>query len=312
MTSVAPRDYYGKALVELGKVDPRVFVLDADLSSSTKTGLFAKAFPNRFFNAGIAEQNCIGMAAGLANMGKTVFASSFAMFISGRAWEQIRNTVAYTKLNVKVVATHAGVTVGEDGGTHQAIEDIAIMRPIPSLNVLVPADAIEAAQMVHVMAAEYGPFYMRMSRGASPLVFEGTDYQFTLGKSEVIRQGGDVTIVACGIMVDIALRAAETLHIQKINARVINLSSIKPMDEAVLIAAAKETGAIVTAEEHSVIGGMGSAVAEVIVKKAPVPMEMLGVEGVFGESGKPDELLEKHHLTVEGLIAKVNLVLARK
>ncbi len=312
MTLVAPRDYYGKALVELGKVDPNVFVLDADLSSSTKTGLFAKAFPDRFFNAGIAEQNAIGMAAGLANMGKTVFVSSFAMFISGRAWEQIRNTVAYTQLNVKVVATHAGVTVGEDGGTHQAIEDIAIMRPIPFLKVLVPADAIEAAQMVNVMAAEKGPFYMRMSRGASPLVFEGIDYQFKLGKSDIIRQGKDVTIVACGIMVDIALRAAQKLIANKINARVINLSSIKPIDEAVLIAAAKETGAIVTAEEHSVIGGMGSAVAEVIVKHAPVPIEMLGIEGVFGESGKPDELLEKHHLTVDGLIAKVHLVLARK
>ena len=312
MSSVAPRDYYGKALVELGHTNPNIFVLDADLSSSTKTGLFAKAFPDRFFNAGIAEQNCIGMAAGLANMGKTVFASSFAMFISGRTWEQIRNTVAYTNLNVKVVATHAGVTVGEDGGTHQAIEDIAIMRAIPLIKVLVPADAIEAAQMVHTIAAEYGPVYMRMSRGASPLVYEGSDYQFKMGKSHVLRNGSDVTIVACGIMVDVAMRAAQQLSLEHINARVINLSSIKPIDEDVLVKAAKETGAIVTAEEHSVIGGMGSAVAEVIVKKMPVPMEMLGIEGVFGESGKPDQLLDKHHLNVDGLVAKVKSVLLRK
>lgn len=312
MPAVAPRDYYGKALVELGQINPDVFVLDADLSSSTKTGLFAKAFPSRFFNAGIAEQNCIGMAAGLANMGKTVFASSFAMFISGRTWEQIRNSVAYPQLNVKVVATHAGVTVGEDGATHQALEDMAIMRAIPQLRVIVPADAIEAAQMVHVIAKEPGPFYMRMSRGATPLIYEGTDYQFQLGKSHVIREGRDVTIVACGIMVDIALKAAEALSNEKIDARVINLSSIKPIDADVLMKAAKETGAIVTAEEHSVIGGMGSAVAEVIVRHTPVPMEMLGVEGVFGESGKPDDLLAKHYLTVDGLIAKVKLVLKRK
>jgi len=309
----AGRDYYGKALVELGSENPKVVVLDADLSCSTRTSMFAKAFPQRFFNVGIAEQNCIGIAAGLANVGKVVFASSFAMFITGRAWEQIRNSVAYPRLNVKIAATHAGITVGEDGASHQALEDITIMRAIPNMQVLVPADAIEAYQMIKQIADIYGPFYIRISRGNSPLIYKDTAYNFQLGKADVLREGKDVAIVARGIMVDMALKAAAELWSKdKIKATVVNLSSIKPVDVETLVAVAKNTGCIVTAEEHSVIGGLGSVVAEVLAQHYPVPIEMLGVNGVFGESGKPEALLEKHSLNVKGIVDKVKKVRERK
>jgi len=306
------RDYYGKTLVDLGAENPDIVVLDADLSGSTRTSKFAAAYPDRFFNAGIAEQNCIGMAAGLANVGKVVFASSFAMFITGRAWEQIRNSVAYAALNVKIAATHAGITVGEDGASHQALEDITIMRAIPEMSVLVPADAIEAGQMIRLAAETPGPFYIRMSRGNTPLVFNDSDYKFEYGKSQVLMDGSDVSIIASGIMVYIALEAAKELKNENINATVVNLSSIKPIDSKTIIDVAKKTGAIVTAEEHTVYGGVGSAVAEVICQNCPVPIEMLGIQGVFGESGKPDELLEKHHLNVNGIKDKVKKVLKRK
>ncbi|OGI06983.1 MAG: transketolase [Candidatus Margulisbacteria bacterium GWF2_35_9] len=306
------RDYFGKTLVELGNENPNIVVLDADLSSSTRTSMFRKAYPDRFFNAGIAEQNCIGMAAGLANLGKIVFASSFAMFITGRAWEQIRNSVSYAYLNVKIAATHAGITVGEDGASHQALEDIAIMRVIPEMRVLVPADAIEAGQMIRSAAEMPGPFYIRMSRGNTPLVFNSIEYQYEYGKSKVIREGEDVAIMATGIMVYLALEAANELQKENIKVSVVNISSIKPIDEETIIQVAKKTRAIVTAEEHSVFGGLGSAVAEVLCQHCPVPIEMLGIQGVFGESGKPDELLIKHHLTTEGIIDKVKKVLKRK
>lgn len=307
----AQRDYYGKTLVELGKEMPNLFVVDADLSSSTRTSLFAKAFPDRFFNAGIAEQNAMGLSAGLANMGNVVFVSSFAMFITGRTWDQVRNSVAYPFLNVKIAATHAGLTVGEDGASHQALEDIALMRVIPSMTVLVPADAIEAAQMVRFAAGCNGPFYIRMSRGNMPLIYKDRTESFSLGKSDVLADGRDVCIIACGLMVSVALEASTALNKEGILAGVINCSSILPMDEETILSQVRKTGAVVTAEEHSVIGGLGSAVAELLVKKCPVPVEMLGVQGVFGESGQPEELLSKHQLTVEGLISKVRQVLNR-
>ena len=308
----ATRDAYGKALVELGKSNRDVVVLDADLSSSTRTSMFAKAYPDRFFNVGIAEQNCIGIAAGLANIGKVVFASSFAMFITGRAWDQTRNSIAYPRLNVKIAATHAGITVGEDGATHQALEDIAIMRVIPNFQVIVPADAVEASLVIKAVASIPGPFYIRMSRASTPVVYENIECKFEPGKSQVLVDGSDVTIAACGIMVEMAIRAAEKLSKEGISAAVINVSSIKPIDHDTLSKYAKKTGAFVTAEEHSILGGLGSAVAESLVQTCPVPIEMLGVNGVFGESGKPEALLEKHQLTVDGIIQKVKRVISRK
>lgn len=309
----ATRDYYAKALISLGKENKDIVVLDADLSCSTRTEKFAKEFPDRFFNSGIAEQNCVGMATGLACMGKIVFASSFAMFITGRPWEQIRNSVCYPNLNVKICATHAGITVGEDGASHQALEDIALMRIIPNMRVLVPADAYEAESIIKVVAYEPGPFYVRMSRGATPLIFNEGECDFHIGKNKVLRQGKDVTIFACGIMVKMALEAAEVL-IEKYNleAGVVNVSSIKPIDEDNICEMAKLTGAFVTAEEHSIYGGLGSIISEVTSRRCPVPIEMLGINGVFGESGKPEQLLEKHNLNVAGIVAKALAVNLRK
>ncbi|MEI7941696.1 MAG: transketolase family protein [Candidatus Riflemargulisbacteria bacterium] len=309
----ATRDYYAKALIALGKKNKNVVVLDADLSGSTRTEKFAKEFPDRFFNAGIAEQDCIGMSAGLACMGKTVFASSFAMFLTGRTWEQIRNSVCYPKLNVKICATHAGITVGEDGASHQALEDIALMRILPNMRVIVPADALEAEQVIHYVAEQPGPFYVRMSRGVTPLVYKEGECDFQLGKNKVLKEGTDLTIMACGIMVKIALEAAEVLKNEhNISAAVVNVASIKPIDEDNICKMASLTGAFVAAEEHTIYGGMGSAVAEVTAKKCPIPIEMLGVMGVFGESGKPDDLLEKHSLNVAGIVAKALAVKSRK
>ena len=292
----ATREAYGEALKKLAGCNPNVVVLDADLSGSTKTAEFRKVCPERFFNVGIAEQDLIGTAAGMAIAGKIPFASSFAMFAAGRAFEIIRNTVAYPKLNVKIAATHAGLTVGEDGASHQAIEDISLMRSIPNMTVINPADSIEAEQAV-LKAAEYvGPVYIRLGRMAVDNVYDES-YKFEWGKGVELRKGADVTIIATGIMVQESLKASETLSEEGISVRVINIHTIKPIDKDIIIKAAKETKAIVTAEEHSVIGGLGSAVLEVLSDVYPVPVKRIGDQDTFGESGKPKELLEKYCLT---------------
>ena len=304
MSKIATREAYGKALVKLGKMNDDVVVLDADLSKSTKTNDFLKAYPNRFFNMGIAEQNLVGAACGLAAAGKVPFASTFAMFATGRAFEVIRNSVCYPKLNVKIAATHAGITVGEDGGSHQSVEDISLMRSIPNMTVVVPADGIEAEKMIFAAAEFDGPMYIRLGRSAVPTIFE-EDYNFEIGKGVVLRNGNDVTIIACGIMVNEALIAADMLKEENINARVINMSTIKPIDTDLIIKAAKETKAIVTAEEHSVIGGLGSAVSEVVSESNPIIVKKVGMNDCFGESGTPGELLEKYGLTAEKIVEKV-------
>lgn len=292
----ATRDAYGETLKELGAIYPDLVVLDADLSASTKTQDFAKVYPERFFDCGIAEGNMMSVAAGLAAAGKIPFASTFAIFGAGRAYEQIRNSICYPKLNVKIALTHAGLTVGEDGATHQMLEDIALMRVLPNMTVIVPADAEETKAAVKWAASYQGPVYIRMGRAkCDDITAENTP--FVPGKATVLRKGYDITIIACGIMVGKALQAADILKGAGITARVINMSSIKPIDEDVIIKAASDTGAIVTAEEHQVQGGLGSAVAEVVVKHCPVPMAMIGVEDRFGESGKADDLLKAYGLT---------------
>ena len=301
---MATREAYGKALVKLGKINDDVVVLDADLSKSTKTNDFFKAYPNRFFNMGIAEQNLVGAACGFATAGKIPFASTFAMFATGRAFEVIRNSVCYPKLNVKICATHAGITVGEDGGSHQSVEDISLMRSIPNMTVVVPADGIEAEKMIFAAAEFNGPMYVRLGRSAVPTIFE-EDYNFEIGKGVVLRDGNDVTIIACGIMVNEALIAADILKEENINARVINISTIKPIDTELIIKAAKETKAIVTAEEHSIIGGLGSAVSEVVCENHPVVVKKVGMNDCFGESGTPNELLAKYGLTAKDIVEKV-------
>ncbi len=294
----ATRDAYGDTLKALGAKYPEIVVLDADLSASTKTQVFAKEFPDRFFNCGIAEGNMMSVAAGLAAAGKTVFASTFAVFGAGRAYEQIRNSICYPRLNVKVALTHAGITVGEDGATHQMLEDIALMRVLPNMTVIVPADAAETEAALRWAAAYKGPVYIRMGRAKCDDVTNPGD-SFTPGKCMTLCDGNDVTVIACGIMAGKAVAAAKLLQEEGISARVLNMSSVKPIDEQAIVAAAKETGAILTAEEHSVIGGLGSAVAEVVVKENPVPMTMLGLNDTFGESGKSDDLLVKYGLTAE-------------
>ena len=311
MANIATRDAYGQALAELGATNDKVVVLDADLSKSTKTNDFKKLFPERFFNIGIAEQNLMGTAAGFAATGKIPFASSFAVFAVGRAYDQIRNSIAYTRLNVKIAATHAGLTVGEDGGSHQMLEDIALMRAVPNMTVIVPADGVETRQAVLAAAAYDGPVYIRLGRPKVPVLF-GEDYEFEIGKGVVLRDGSDVTLVATGIMVSKAVEAAETLAAEGINAAVVNISTIKPLDDALLIAMAQKTGAVVTCEEHNIYGGLGSAVAEVLVENCPVPMTRVGVEDSFGESGLPDQLLEKYRLTVDNIVKKAKAVMARK
>lgn len=307
----ATREAYGKALAELGKSNSRVVVLDADLSKSTKTADFAKVFPDRFFNMGIAEQNLIGTAAGFAAAGKIPFASTFAVFATGRAFEQIRNSVAYTRLNVKIAATHAGVTVGEDGGSHQSVEDIALMRSLPNMTVFVPADGNETFGAVNTAAEMEGPVYIRLGRaGVPPVHPEG--FQFVPGKAAVLREGGDVTIIAAGIMVSAAMEAASALSGEGIEARVLSMHTVKPLDVEAVVAAARETGALVTAEEHNVIGGLGGAVCEVICDHFPVPVKRVGMPDVFGESGTPDELLEKFGLTPSGIIDAVKEAIKMK
>jgi transketolase len=306
------RDAYGKALVEIGKINKNVVVLDADLSNSTKTSLFAKEFPERFFDMGVAEQDMISTAAGFASCGKIVFASTFAVFGSGRAWDQVRVSVAYTRSNVKIVVTHGGITTGEDGATHQANEDIAIMRVIPNMTVIVPSDAIETTLTIKALMKEHGPAYVRLSRLSTPIVNTNETYGFNIGKGVVIRTGTDITIIATGIMVHHAVVAAEQLAKEGIKARVVNIHTIKPIDRELIINCAKETGAIVTAEEHSIIGGLGSAVAEVLVENQLAPMIRVGTKDMFGESGKPHELLEKYGLTPKDIISAVRTVLKRK
>lgn len=302
---IATRDAYGKALVKLGEVNPNIVVLDADLAGSTKTINFKKEFPDRFFNMGIAEQNLIGTAAGLAQSGKVAFASTFAMFATGRAFEQIRNSVAYPNLDVKIAATHAGLTVGEDGASHQAIEDISLMRSIPNMTVIVPADGVETEQAVLAAAEHDGPVYLRLGRAKVPVIYD-ENYQFQIGKAHLLREGKDVGFVATGLMVAVALEAAKALKAEGIEAGVLNVSTIKPLDQEAIKALAKTCGALVTAEEHNILGGLGSAVAETVGESYPVPVLRVGVEDVFGESGTPDELLEAYGLTKENLIIKAH------
>ncbi len=305
---IATRDAYGDALKELGGMNKDIVALDADLSGSTKTSVFAKAYPDRFFNVGIAEQNLVGTAAGLATAGKIPFASTFAMFATGRAFEIIRNSVCYPKLNVKIAATHAGLTVGEDGATHQALEDISLMRSLPNMVVLSPADAIETRQCIIKAAEHNGPVYIRLGRAKVPVVLD-ENYEFQIGKGIELKEGTDVTIIATGVMVEKALIASEKLAEEGISARVINMASIKPIDEDIIIKAAKETKGIVTVEEHSIIGGLGSAVTEVASEKQPTHVIRIGTMDTFGESGDGFELLEKYGLNVENIISKVKEII---
>jgi transketolase len=292
------RVVYGETLARLGAEIPEIVVLDADLSKSTRTAAFAKAFPDRFHDMGISEQDMLSTAAGLATTGLIPFASTFAIFATGRAWEQLRNSVCYPNLNVKLVATHGGVTVGEDGGSHQAVEDLAVTRVIPNLRVLVPAAGLETAQMIETVAREPGPFYVRLPRGEGPDVHP-PDYRFQIGRAARLRQGSDLTLCACGLMVAVALRAAEILAAEGLQARVLNLSSLKPLDAESLQQAARETGALVTLEEHSIIGGLGGAVSELLSGCCPVPVLRLGIPDCFGESGSAEELLRHFRLTPE-------------
>ena len=309
---IATRDAYGQTLIELGNERQDIVVMDADLAAATKTGMFKKAHPDRFFNAGIAEGNMMSIAAGLASCGKTVFASSFAMFAAGRAFEQIRNSIAYPHLNVKIAASHAGISVGEDGATHQCCEDIAIMRAIPGMVIINPADAPEAKAAVRAAADYDGPVYLRLGRLAVP-VFNDEDVDFEIGKGKVMREGTDVTIIATGLEVNEAMIAADTLAAEGISARVVNMATIKPIDKDLILACAAETGAIVTAEEHNVIGGLGSAVAEVLCESGkPVPMLRVGVEDTFGRSGPALELLDLYGLTAPHIVDKTKAVLALK
>ncbi len=311
MEKQATRDAYGEALVELGHLHKDVVVLDADLSSSTKTAGFAKTFPERFFNAGIAEQNMIGMSAGLAAAGKTVFASSFAMFAAGRAFEQVRNSLAYASLNVKVCATHAGLTVGEDGGSHQAVEDIALMRAVPNMCVVVPADGPSTKAALFHLYERQGPAYLRLGRPAVPKIYDD-QMDMVIGKGIELRAGNDAAIIACGIMVEKSLQAARLLAEEGIQVTVVDMHTIKPIDAEMIIRLAKTTGALLTAEEHSILGGLGSAVAEVTAADCPVLVERLGINDKFGQSAAPDQLLEHYGLTVQEIINKIHLLLKKK
>jgi transketolase len=298
---IATRAAYGEFLVEEGKVNPDLVVLDADLSASTKTNGFAKAYPERFFDMGIAEQNMMGAAAGLALSGKTVCASSFAMFASGRAFEIIRNSIGYTHANVKVCATHAGITVGPDGASHQTFEDLALMRTIPGMTVVCPCDAVSAKKLLKQAVEMDGPAYIRLGRAAVPVFYEEKD-ELTLGKGNQLRPGRDVTVIATGIMVASAMEAASQMAEEGIDVRVIDIHTLKPLDEDIIVKAAQETGKIVTAEEHSVIGGLGGAVAEVTARKCPCRIAMVGQHDTFGESGNPDELREKYGMTAADIV----------
>jgi transketolase len=306
----ATRESYGMALVELGRENEKVVVLDADLSKSTKTNGFKSEFKDRFFNAGIAEQNLMGMAAGFANVGNIPFASTFAVFATGRAFEIIRNSICYPKMNVKIAATHAGITVGEDGGSHESIEDIALMNSLPNMTVIVPADHREAMAATKAAAEFEGPVYLRFGRCNTEDIFDES-YKFEIGKGVQIREGNDIAIIATGMMVQKAIEASKKLEIQGISARVINISTIKPIDRALIIKAAKETKGIVTAEEHSIIGGLGAMVSQVVCGECPTIIKMVGIKDTFGESGTPDELMEKYKLTSKAIIEEVNAILKK-
>ena len=310
MTDIPQRNYYGKALAELA-ADPRVVVMDADLAGSTKASEFQKVCPERFVEVGIAEQNMIGIAAGLAASGKVVFASTFGIFATGRCWEQIRLAVAYPKLNVKICATHCGITVGEDGASHQALEDMAIMRSIPNMTVLCPADAYEAFAATKALAEYDGPAYMRMGRADFPVITE-EGAPFVIGKARVMREGTDVTLIGCGQMTALCLKAADMLEADGISAEVLNISTIKPLDSAAVVASVSKTGCCVTAEEHSIIGGLGSAVAEALADSCPAPLERVGTMDTFGESGKPAELMAKYGLTAEHIADSARKSVSRK
>ena len=301
----ATRESFGEAVTKLAEKYPEIVVLDADLAAATKTGTFKKAHPDRFFDCGIAESNMIGIAAGLATCGKIPFAASFAMFSAGRAYEQIRNSVGYPKLNVKVVGSHAGISVGEDGATHQCNEDIALMRTIPGMVVMCPADDVEAKAAVRAALEYEGPVYIRFGRAAVPVINDRPDYQFEIGKGSVVREGKDVTIVATGICVDSALGAAEKLAAEGIQAEVVSICTIKPLDEDIIVNSARKTGKVVTVEEHSVIGGLGSAVCDCLCAKLPTPVKKLGMQDVFGESGSAAALVAKYGLDAEGVYKSV-------
>lgn len=302
---IATRDSYGNALAQLGTEHEDVVVLDADLAAATKTGVFKKAHPERFIDCGIAESNMMGVAAGLAAAGKVPFASSFAMFAAGRAFEQVRNSIGYPHLNVKIGATHAGISVGEDGATHQCNEDIALMRTIPGMVVINPSDDVEAQAAVRAAYEHEGPVYLRFGRLAVPVINDKPDYKFELGKGVVLREGKDVTVIATGLPVNNCLEAAEKLAADGIDAKVINIHTIKPLDEELIVSAAKETGKVVTVEEHSIIGGLGSAVCEVLSEKAPTRVLKIGVNDTFGESGPAAELLKKYGLDTDSIYEKV-------
>lgn len=308
---LAQRNYYGKALAYLAKNRDDVVVLDADLAGSTKTSDFRKVAPERFVEVGIAEQNMIGVAAGLAASGKTVFASTFAVFATGRCWEQIRLAVAYPKNNVKIVSTHCGISVGEDGASHQALEDIAIMRALPNMVVVSPADAYEAYAATIALADYKGPCYMRLGRADFPVLYP-EDVKFKIGKASVLRKGKDVTLIGTGQMVSLCIDAAKTLSEKGIEAEVINMSTIKPLDSAAVLKSAGKTGCVVTAEEHSVIGGLGSAVAEVLSEECPVPLTRVGTMDTFGESGKASALMKKYGLTADNIVKAAECSIAKK
>jgi len=308
---VSLREAYGKTLVELGRENPDIVVLDADLSQSTMTKFFAGEFPKRFFDCGIAEQNMVGIAAGLAASGKVPFASTFAVFDPGRCFDQLRMSIAQPRLNVKLVSTHGGISVGEDGTSHQSIEDLALIHSLPGFTVIVPADAIETVQAIKVAATTYGPFYIRLCRAKMPLVYS-EDYRFNLGKAVAMRQGNSATIIAIGIMMVATLEAAENLEREGIGCRVLNMSTLKPIDEAAIIKAAAETGAIVTAEEHLRHGGLGSTVAQVVAREHPVPMDFVAIKDTYAQSGKSAELLQRYGLTAKDIEQAVHSVIERK
>ncbi len=302
---IATRESYGNALVEIAKEHDDLVVLDADLAAATKTGIFKKAYPERFIDCGIAESNMVGVAAGIASTGKVPFCSSFAMFAAGRAFEQVRNSVGYPHLNVKIGATHAGISVGEDGATHQCLEDIALMREIPGMTVINPADDVEARAAVKAAYEMEGPVYLRFGRLAVPVINTNPDYKFEIGKGTLLKEGTDLTIVATGLEVNESLEAAKMLEADGIHAEVINIATIKPLDEEIIIESAKKTGKVVTVEEHSVIGGLGSAVAECLAEKCPTLMKRIGVYDVFGESGPAVDLLHKYELDAEGIYKQI-------
>ncbi len=309
---IATREAYGAALAEFGAVYKNVVVLDADLAGATKTSVFKKAFPERHFDCGIAEGNMLTTAAGLSTTGLIPFASTFAMFAAGRAFEQIRNSIGYPHLNVKIGATHAGITVGEDGATHQCLEDFATMRSIPGMTVICPADAVEARAAVEAAIKFNGPIYLRFGRAPVPVIFDKETYKFEIGKGVLISEGTDVSIIANGVMVDLAMQAAEVLSSEGISARVVNIHTIKPLDNELVLDCAAKTGAIVTCEEHNVIGGLGEAVASLVCENNPIPVLRVGVNDTFGRSGKVAPLMEMYGLTVENIVAKAKAAIAKK